>query len=156
MRGTQAFAVLAGGAMLAITACEPPEEMAEPETMDAGPDKEVLVEGGALPYSPVVRSGDLLFLSGMIGVDADAEDQGAAAETRRVLEDIESTLDEVGASMGDAVKCTVFLVDMDDYNAMNETYAEFFPEDAPARSTVAVAELPAGAEVEIECIVATG
>lgn len=118
----------------------------------AGPDKEILLSGGGAPFSPVVRSGNLLFLSGVVGVDRDAEDQGAAAETRRVLEGIQDRLEQVGSSMEDLVKCTVFLVDMDEYSAMNEVYSEFFPEDPPARSAVAVRDLPVGAEVEIECI----
>lgn len=153
MRGPRSMGLLTGFIVLATAACEPDAELEAPATTE-GPDKEVLVEGGQLPYSPVVQSGNLLFLSGIIGVDQDADDQGTPAETRRVLEDIEETLGEVGASMDDAVKCTVFLIDMDDFSDMNEVYAEFFPEDPPARSTVAVDALPGGAEVEIECIAA--
>lgn len=142
--------------LVAAVGCEGQPEMEPDATQEAAgePAKEVLVSAGQAPYSPVVRSGHLLFLSGVIGVDRDAEEQGAPAETRRVLERIRNTLQEVDASLEDVVKCTVFLVDMDDYGDMNDVYSEFFPSAPPARSTVAVDALPAGAEVEVECIAA--
>jgi 2-iminobutanoate/2-iminopropanoate deaminase len=119
-----------------------------------GPHKEVInPDGGPVttPFSPVVRTGDLLFLSGVIGRDPEG-DIGAA--TRQALERIRARLAAAGATLDDVVKCTVFLVDMADYGAMNAAYSQFFPSDPPARSAVAVRGLPADAQVEIECIAA--
>jgi 2-iminobutanoate/2-iminopropanoate deaminase len=119
---------------------------------DAGPHKEVINPAGGpvtTPFSPVVRTGNLLFLSGVIGRSGD---EGIGAATRQAMETIRDRLEAADATLEDLVKCTVFLVDMDDYQAMNEAYAEFFPADPPARSAVAVRALPVNADVEIECI----
>jgi len=74
--------------------------------------------------------------------------------TRQALSGVRDRVEAGGASMEHAVKCTVFLVDMGDYQGMNEAYVEFFPGSPPARAAVAVLELPAGAQVEVECIAA--
>ncbi len=119
-----------------------------------GPHKEAINPSGdeiTTPFSPIVRTGNLYFLSGVIGRSQDG-DIGAA--TRQAMEGIQSRLDAVDATMDDLVKCTVFLVDMDDYPGMNEAYAAFFPGDPPARSALAVRALPASAQVEVECIAA--
>ncbi len=119
-----------------------------------GPHKEAINPAGGeitTPFSPIVRTGDLYFLSGVIGRSQDG-DIGQA--TRQSMEGIQSRLAAVDATMDDLVKCTVFLVDMDDYHGMNEVYAGFFPGDPPARSALAVRALPASAQVEIECIAA--
>ncbi|MEX2530624.1 MAG: RidA family protein [Gemmatimonadota bacterium] len=125
-------------------------------TGGSGIHKEVINPSGGeitTPFSPIVRTGDLLFLSGVIGRSTNG-DIGAA--TRQALEGIRSRLEAADATMDDVVKCTVFLVDMDDYQGMNEVYAEFFPPPAPpARSAIAVRALPASAQIEIECIAAT-
>lgn len=121
---------------------------AESAATQERPRKEVLRPGGEL-FSRVVRAGDLLFLSGMLGTRA--EEDGVGPETRVALESIQSELEAVGASMADVVKCTVFLADLEDYGAMNEVYGEFFPSDPPARSAVQ-AGLVFDARVEIECI----
>jgi 2-iminobutanoate/2-iminopropanoate deaminase len=107
------------------------------------------------PYSPGVRVGDLIFLSGAIGSrpGKGLVSGGIEAETRQALENLRNVLRAAGADMEDVVKCTVFLADIDDFEAMNRVYREFFPHDPPARSTVAT-ELVAGAGVEIECIAA--
>lgn len=112
------------------------------------PAKEILRPGSDL-FSRVVRAGDLLFLSGMLGTRA--EEEGVGPETRTALESIQSELEAVGASMDDVVKCTVFLADLEDYGAMNEVYREFFSGSPPARSAVQ-AGLVFDALVEIECI----
>ncbi len=127
-----------------------------PET---APRREIYRPAGAntlAPYSPAVRSGDLIFLSGQIGMDPQA---GRLAgniqdETRQALANVRGLLDGMGLDMNDLVKCTVFLADIRDYGGMNEVYREAFPGDPPARSAVGVAGLPAGARVEIECIAA--
>jgi 2-iminobutanoate/2-iminopropanoate deaminase len=106
------------------------------------------------PYNPVCGAGGLLFLSGQIPIHQGTLIEGGIAEqTRQVLENIDTLLKELGKSAVDVVKTTVFLADMGDFAAMNEQYAGYFTTQAPARSTIAVAGLPLGALVEIECIV---
>lgn len=117
-----------------------------------GPHKEAINPSGGeitTPFSPIVRTGNLYFLSGVIG-RSQSGDIGEA--TRQSMEGIRNRLQAVGATMDDLVKCTIFLVDMADYQGMNQAYASFFPGDPPARSAFAVRELPANAQVEIECI----
>lgn len=105
------------------------------------------------PYSPVVRAGDLLFASGQVGVvDGKIVAGGVAAETRQALANLASVLEAEGASLADVVKTTVFLRHMRDFGLMNDVYAEVMGENRPARSTVAVVELPAVALVEIEAV----
>jgi 2-iminobutanoate/2-iminopropanoate deaminase len=105
------------------------------------------------PYSPVVRAGDLLFVSGQVGVEGDQMvSGGVASETRQALANLEAVLATVGASLADVVKTTVFLRHMRDFGMMNEVYAEVMGDNRPARSTVAVVELPAVALVEVEAV----
>lgn len=107
------------------------------------------------PYSDAVRAGDLLFLSGRIGLDyADMTlvKGGIAGQTRRTLNNIGEVLKLAGSSIDRIIKTTVFLTDMADFPAMNAVYAETFGQKKPARSTVAVAGLPMGALVEIEVV----
>lgn len=109
-----------------------------------------------LPFSPAIRAGDFIFLSGAIGTRPGTTELVAgdvAAQTRQTLENLRSVLRAAGSDLDDVVKCTVFLVDMRDYDAMNRIYASFFPGDPPARSTMAGSGLALGARVEIECIV---
>ena len=106
-------------------------------------------------YSVAVRAGNQVFVSGMIGVRPGTTDivaGGVAAQTRQTLENIRAALQAAGAAISDVTECTVFLVDMSDYAAMNAAYIEFFPVDPPARATVAVTALPRpAARVEIKC-----
>jgi 2-iminobutanoate/2-iminopropanoate deaminase len=107
------------------------------------------------PYTPVVRSGDWLICSGQVGLgERGLVEGGVREELRQAMANLASLLDAEGASLADVVKTTVFLVDMDDYAAMNEVYVEVLeaaaPGHRPARSAVAVAALPIGAQVEIE------
>ena len=105
------------------------------------------------PYSPVVRAGDLLFVSGQVGVaDGKIATGGVGAETRQALANLAAVLDGEGATLADVVKTTVFLRHMRDFGLMNDVYAEVMGENRPARSTVAVVELPAVALVEIEAV----
>jgi 2-iminobutanoate/2-iminopropanoate deaminase len=105
------------------------------------------------PYSQAVAFGDLLFCAGQIPLDpATGEIVGAdvAAQTERVIENIQAVLAANSMTLGDVVKTTVFLTTMDDFAAMNAVYARHFSDPFPARSTVAVVALPRGAKVEIE------
>jgi 2-iminobutanoate/2-iminopropanoate deaminase len=107
-------------------------------------------------YSPAIRAGGLLFLSGQIGLRPGSRELvagGVAAETRQTLENVRLLLDAAGLGREDLVKCTVFLADIAEYEPMNAVYAEFFHGvAAPARSALGVSGLPLGARVEIECI----
>ena len=106
------------------------------------------------PYSHGVWSRDLLFLSGQtpLGDDGKLVKGDIAAQTTRCLANLGAVLAEAGLSEADVVKCNVFLVDMNDFAAMNGAYESFFETPRPARSTVGVAALPLGARVEIEAI----
>jgi 2-iminobutanoate/2-iminopropanoate deaminase len=125
-------------------------------------EKEVIQMPGSLeglPFSTAVRVGDLLFLSGQIGTlpgTRELAPGGVAAETRQTLENIKTVLEYAGSSMDRVVKCTVFLLDIDDYAAVNEVYATYFPVDPPARSALAGSGLALGSSVEIECIAVAG
>lgn len=125
-------------------------------------DKEVFPVPSALeglPFSAAVRVGDLIFLSGQIGTVPGGRGLapgGVEGQTRQTLENIVATLEHVGSALDRVVKCTVFLADINDYQAMNRVYATFFAKDPPARSTVAGSGLALGAAVEIECIALAG
>jgi reactive intermediate/imine deaminase len=129
---------------------------------EASTHREIIQPEGVarLPvFSSAVRTGDLLFLSGQIGALPGVTPPrviggGVQAETRQTMENVIAVLDAVGLGVGDLVKCTVFLADIDDYAAVNEVYATFFPSEPPARSAVAGSGLALGALVEIECIAA--
>jgi 2-iminobutanoate/2-iminopropanoate deaminase len=107
------------------------------------------------PYSQAVKVGEWIFTAGQLGlVPGTREFAGPDVEsqTRQALENIRAILKEAGSCLHHVVKTTVFLQDMGEFPQMNGVYAEFFPEDPPARSTVQVAALPMGARVEIEAV----
>lgn len=107
------------------------------------------------PYSQAVRIEDLVYTAGQIGLDPATMDlvgEGVEAQTLQVLTNLKHVLEAAGTDMDRVIKTTVFLENMDDFSAMNTIYAEFFAENPPARSTVAVKGLPKGARVEIEVI----
>lgn len=105
------------------------------------------------PYSPAVRSGDLLFVSGQIPVKADGSlAEGVAAQTEQCLKNVAALLEAAGLSMADVAKTTVFMTDLAQFAAMNEVYARHFAAPYPARATVQVSALPKGAAVEIEAV----
>ena len=106
------------------------------------------------PYSPAVKTGDMLFLSGQLGIDPASGELPETVEEQadQSLKNIENLLAEAGATMDNVVKTTVFLNDIADFKAVNEVYAGHFEAPYPARSAVQVAALPAGALVEIEVI----
>ncbi len=123
------------------------------------PRAEYLTPFGApvRPFSPAVRVGELIFLSGQIGTDASASGAlvagGIEAETRQTLDNIKRTLEAVGSGMDRVVKCTVMMADMAEWERMNGVYRTYFPADRlPARSAFGATALALGARVEIECL----
>lgn len=107
------------------------------------------------PYSQAIRTDGLVFTAGQIGLNPatmELVEGGIEAQTRQVLTNLKNVLESADSGLNFVVKTTVFLQDISDFAAMNAVYSEFFPENAPARSTVAVAALPKGALVEIECM----
>lgn len=108
------------------------------------------------PYSQAVRCGSLLFTSGQIPLNPQGElvPGGIAEQTHQVIKNLEAVLAAEGASLGDVIKTTVFLKDMNDFAAFNEVYGSYFSSHKPARSTVEVARLPKDVLVEIEAVAA--
>ena len=107
------------------------------------------------PYSQAIQVGNLVYTSGQIPIDPATGafvEGGINEQTRRSLLNVKAVLEEAGLTMGDVVKTTVFMTDMNDFADMNSVYAEFFSEPYPARSAVAVKTLPKGALVEIEVV----
>ena len=107
------------------------------------------------PYSVAIQTGLLVFTSGQLGLEPASGNLvpgGVEAETRQVLTNLQHVLEDSGSGLDRAIKTTVFLKDMADFQKMNAIYGEFFQENPPARSTVQVAALPKGGAVEIEVI----
>ncbi|HEY5266411.1 MAG TPA: Rid family hydrolase [Acidimicrobiales bacterium] len=104
------------------------------------------------PYSHWRRAGDFVILSGQLGVlpDATFVEGGAANELRQALLNAKAHLEEAGATLGDVVKATLFLMDINDFSACNEVWLETFSDPLPTRSSFAVAQLPLGAKAEVE------
>jgi reactive intermediate/imine deaminase len=112
-----------------------------------------------LPFSDAVRVGNLLFVSGQLGVDKDMKlvPGGIRPETKAVMDNIKRVVEANGSSMDRVVKCTCMLADMSEWQKMNEVYVTYFPKDRlPARSAFAASALALGGRVEIECIAAVG
>jgi len=103
-------------------------------------------------YRPVVRAGDMCFISGQIGIGPDGMASGLAAQLTQIFSNLDALLTEHHLRRDQVVKATVFLTDMDDYTELNEHYREFFSDPYPARSAIQVAALPFGALIEIEAI----
>jgi 2-iminobutanoate/2-iminopropanoate deaminase len=111
------------------------------------------------PYSQAVVSNGFAFLSGQIALDPATNqliEGDIAAQTERVLETLKDLLEDCGSSLAQVVKTTVFLKDMGEFAKMNEVYARYFSENAPARATVEAARLPRDVRVEIECVAEVG
>ncbi len=107
-----------------------------------------------LPFSESVKAGDLLILSGQIGIDPATNrlvEGGIQAQTKQILLNIQSILKKRGLKMSNIIKCTIMLDDMRTWGKMNEVYITFFSKNLPARSAFGVDGLAMGAEVEIEC-----
>jgi 2-iminobutanoate/2-iminopropanoate deaminase len=105
-------------------------------------------------FSPAIIAGDLVFTSGQIGIDPKTGQlaEGMEAQLEQVFRNLTTVLEASGSSIDHAVKATVFLADMNDYNKMNELYRAKFKGDPPARTTVQVARLPRDARIEIEVV----
>lgn len=111
------------------------------------------------PFSEAVRVGDMLYLSGQIGMVPGTRELiagGIEAEAKQTMENIRATLEHYGSSMDRVVKCTVMLADMQDWPAFNEVYRTFFPTNLPARSALGANGLALGARVEVECMALAG
>jgi reactive intermediate/imine deaminase len=108
-----------------------------------------------LPFSEVVRAGDILFLAGQMGIDQATGQPvpgGLEPEARLAIENIKAVLERNGRSLADVVKCTVFLADIDEWAKFNEIYKQYFKPPYPARSALGVNGLARGGHLEIECI----
>lgn len=106
------------------------------------------------PFSQAVRTGDLVFLSGQVGLDADGKlvNGGIEGQARQIFANLAAVLDAAGKGFADVIRVGVFLTDMGDFATFNAIYAGHFAEPYPARTTVAVAALPLGAAVEIDMV----
>jgi 2-iminobutanoate/2-iminopropanoate deaminase len=107
------------------------------------------------PYSQAVAAGNLLFISGQLPIDPATGkfvDGDITARTHMILKNLQAIADAAGGSLQDVVKTTIFLTDLNDFQAVNAAYAEHFSSEPPARSTVQVAALPLGSNIEIEAI----
>ncbi len=107
------------------------------------------------PYSQAIVAGNLVFASGQLGIDPETNafvPGGIKEQTEQVLKNLKSVLTEAGSSLENVASCTVYLKDMNDFAAMNEVYAKYFPTKPPSRATVQVAKLPKDGLVEISCI----
>jgi 2-iminobutanoate/2-iminopropanoate deaminase len=108
-------------------------------------------------YSQATTDGDLVFTAGQLPMTADGElldEEPIEVQTRQSLENVKAILEEEGLSMQDVLKVTVLMDDIEEFDEMNETYAEYFQDNPPARSAFEVAEVPKGAKIEIEAIAA--
>lgn len=111
------------------------------------------------PYSTATVYGETIYLSGMIGIDPAVQkpvEGGTLAQARQAFENVKTVLSELGATLGDVLKTTVYLTDIGEFAAVNQLYAEYFGPDYPARTCVEVSKLPMGLSIEVECIARAG
>lgn len=164
VRGAGALLLVASVASCTLEPRTDANAQAAPDTQAAGePDahyREIVEPEGMarLPvFSSAVRNGDLLFLSGQIGAVPGVDpprvvEGGVEAEARQALENIGTVLRSEGLGFANILKCTVFLDDIADFQAVNSVYVTYFPSDPPSRSALATGGLALGAKVEIECL----
>jgi 2-iminobutanoate/2-iminopropanoate deaminase len=131
----------------------------QPDSPSIMPEKKIIKPAKSAPavgpYNHAVRIGDLLFCAGQIPIEPATGNIVAGdikAQTERVLQNVKAILDDQNLSFSNVIKSTVFMTNLADFAGMNEVYAKYFTADFPARSTVQVAALPKGANVEIEVI----
>ena len=129
----------------------PVSTVADPEFFDEGP-----MAGKGYPFSESVRVGDILFISGQVGVDENNElvEGGIVGETRQIMTNIGGALERRGLGFSDVVKCTVFLTDVAEWGEFNAIYTSYFEPPYPARSALGANGLALGARLEVECIAA--
>ncbi|HYI15900.1 MAG TPA: RidA family protein [Thermomicrobiales bacterium] len=111
--------------------------------------------GAIGPYSQAIKVGNLVFTAGQIPLDpatGKLVEGGITAQAEQVMKNLQAVVEAAGSSLGQVVKTTCFLTNLDDFAAFNEVYGSYFSENRPARSTVQAARLPAGASVEVECV----
>jgi 2-iminobutanoate/2-iminopropanoate deaminase len=107
------------------------------------------------PYSQAIVHGDLVFVSGQLGIDPATNEVvqgGVAAQTERALENVQAILEEAGSSLANVLQASIFLIDLQDFGAMNEVYARRMGDVFPARATVQISALPSGARIEIAVV----
>ena len=138
--------------LLFLTACTVNEARMSPSKPEFLNSPEVAALNR--PFSQAVRAGDFLFLAGQLGTDASGKlvSGGIVPEARQTLENVKAVLEQNGASLGDVVKCTVFLADMAEWSTFNGVYTQFFAKPYPARSAFGANGLALNARVELECI----
>ena len=138
-------------AVLLTIILAPLSAIADPECFDEGP-----MAGKGYPFSESVRVGNILFISGQVGVDENNElaEGGIAGETRQIMSNIGGALERRGLGFSDVVKCTVFLADVAEWGEFNSIYTTYFEPPYPARSALGANGLALGARLEVECIAA--
>ncbi|MCI7737304.1 MAG: Rid family detoxifying hydrolase [Clostridiales bacterium] len=107
------------------------------------------------PYSTATIAGGIIYLSGMIGIDPAVQkpvEGGTLAQAKQAFENIKTVLGELGATLEDVLKTTVYLTDIGEFGEVNKLYAQYFGPDFPARTCVEVSRLPMGLSIEVECI----
>jgi 2-iminobutanoate/2-iminopropanoate deaminase len=140
----------------AVIACAP-QPVAENETAAVTFLNSGKVTPSTLPFSEAVRVGDMVYLSGQVGITPGSMtlvSGGMAAEAKQTMDNIRTSLEAHGLSLKDVVKCTVMLADMSEWAAFNEIYKSYFTPPYPARSALGASGLALGARVEVECIAA--
>ncbi len=139
--------VTALGTVLFLSACSATSQIEHFRPENAAKDQKLL-------FSPMIRHGETLYLSGMIGLKPGTTELPDSVEeqTRNAFAAIEKTLKLADADLSHLISCTVYLADMNNYTEMNEVYGSFFGSKPPTRTTVEVAALPLGAQIEISCL----
>ncbi len=141
------------GLMLFLISCQPqdpPDESSTVEYLSSASTREM-----NLPFSEAVRVGNMLYLSGQIGIDDKTSalaEGGISAETKQTMENIKNTLMKNGSSLERVVKCTVMMADIREWAEMNKVYVTYFTKNLPARSAFGTSGLALGARVDIECL----
>ena len=154
-KAAQGSGLVAGVLVVAESAVAAPKEGAAKKRAVTLPGQKT---ASGLPFSPAIQFGNLVFVSGQIALDPATQKLASGTiqdQVRQCLENVKAVVEASGSSMDKVLKCTVFLTDIANFQAMNEVYRGYFRTDPPARSTVAVKGLAAGTPIEIECIAYT-